>query len=307
MKTKSFCILLLVVLISAPSSLLAQESYTVKKDIVVAQGEVQKNVFSLGGDILIKGKIKESVVSIGGSITVEGEVGETVLGIGSDLQLKSSSLIKADVVCIGGTLHKEPGTAIMGDTIYFKSPQDFFSKGLFSSSRFYPYYFFFKLITSFIWLILAVVIALILPRQITYASGLIKKSFGPIIGIGLLSLIIFTALCLFSALLSFLIIGIPILLSLILLALAFKVFGNVVIFHFVGSNLSKLMGGRYPSLLLSVFLGFVLITLLTSIPVFGAVLSFILTAVAWGVAIRTKFGTTDNWFKKKSLEETKIP
>jgi len=296
---------LVMLLISAPVSVLAQESYAVKKDVYVAQDEVQKNIFSLGGNILIKGTIKESVVSFGGSITVEGEVGETVLGIGSDIQLKSSSLIKADVVCIGGILLKEPGTTIVGDTIYFKSPQDFFSKGLFSSSRFYPYYFFFKLITSFIWLILAIVLALILPRQITYASDQVKESFGAIIGIGALSLVIFVALCLFSALLSLLIIGIPILLSLILLALVFKVFGNVVIFHFVGNSLSKLLGSRTPSLILSIFLGFVLITLLTSIPVLGAVLSFLLTAAAWGVAIRTKFGTTENWFKRRSMEKTK--
>lgn len=147
--------------------------------------------------------------------------------------------------------------------------------------------------------------ALDLPRQITYASDQIKKSFGPVIGIGLLSLIIFIALCLFSALLSLLIIGIPILLSLILLAVVFKVFGNVVLFHFAGNSLSKSLGSKHPSLILSIFWGFILITLLTCIPVFGPVLSFFLTATAWGVAIRTKFGTTENWFQRKNSEKIK--
>ncbi|MGM0465824.1 MAG: hypothetical protein ACQERH_05260 [Acidobacteriota bacterium] len=300
MKLKPIYFFLIIFLISAPVSLLAQEKFNIKDNIYIAEDEVQDNVFSFGGDIIIKGKIKESVVSFGGSITVEGEVGETVLGIGSDIQLKSSSLIGADVVCIGGSLNKEPGGTIKGDTIYFKSPQDVFSKGIFSSSRFYPFFFIFKMITSFIWLILAIVLALVLPRQIDYASDQIKESFGPILGTGLLGLVIFIALCLFSALLSFLIIGIPILLSFILLAVVFKVFGNVVLFHFAGNSLSKSLGNKHPSLILSVFLGFILITLLTSIPVFGAVLSFILTAIAWGVSIRTKFGTTENWFKKKS-------
>jgi hypothetical protein len=306
MKLKSLYIFWLIFLILTPVSMLAQEKFTIKSDIYVAEDEVQDNVFSFGGDIIIKGKIKESVVSLGGSITIEGEVGETVLGIGTNIQLKSRALIGADVVCIGGTLNKEPGTTIKGDAIYFKSPQDVFSKGIFSSSRFYPFFFFLKLITSFIWLILAIVLALALPRQISYASDQIKESLGPIIGTGLLSLVIFIALCLFSALLSFLIIGIPILLSLILLAVVFKVFGNVVLFHFTGNSLSKLLRNKHPSLLLSIFLGFILITLLTSLPIFGAVLSFILTAIAWGVAIRTKFGTTENWFKKKSLETKKI-
>jgi len=305
MKLKSLYIPLLILLISGPVSISAQEKYTLKNNIYVAEGEVQENVFSLGGDIIIKGKIKEDVVSFGGSITVEGEVGETVLGIGSDIQLKSSSLIGSDVVCIGGTLHKESGAAIMGDTLYFKSPQDIFSKGLFSSTRLYPFFFFFKLITSFIWLILSIILALALPRQITYASDQIKKSFGPVIGIGLLSLIIFIALCLFSALLSLLIIGIPILFSLFLLAVVFKVFGNVVLFHLAGNSLSKSLGSKHPSLILSIFLGFILITLLTCIPVFGAILSFLLTATAWGVAVMTKFGTTENWFQRKNSEKIK--
>jgi hypothetical protein len=300
MNLKPIYLFLIIFLISAPVSLFAQERVTIKNNIYVAEDEVQDNVFSFGGDIIIKGKIKESAVSFGGSITVEGEVGETVLGIGSDIQLKSSSLIGADVVCIGGSLNKEPGVTIKGDTIYFKSPQDVFLKGIFSSSRFYPFFFIFKLITSFIWLILAIVLALTLPRQIHYASDQIKESFGPILGTGLLSLVIFIALCLFSAFLSFLIIGIPILLSLILLAVVFKVFGNVVLFHFAGNSLSKSLGNKHASLMLSIFLGFILITLLTTIPVFGAALSFILTAMAWGVSIRTKFGTTENWFKKKS-------
>lgn len=305
MKLKSLYIFLILFMISVPVSVTAQERFTIKNNIYVAEDEIQDNVFSFGGDIIIKGKIRESIVSFGGSITVEGEVGETVLGIGSDIQLKSSSLIGADLVCIGGTINKESGTTIMGDTIYFKTPQDVFSKGIFSSSRFYPFFFFFKLITSFIWLILAIVLAFALPRQISFASDQIKESFGPVIGIGILSLIIFIALCLFSALLSLLIIGIPILLSLILLAVVLKVFGNVVLFHFVGHSFSKLLGSKHPSLLLSVFLGFILITLLTTIPILGMIVSFILTAVAWGVAIRTKFGTTENWFKRKPLETRK--
>ncbi len=306
MKPKSLYIFVVIFLISASLPVFSQDRFTVRNDIYVAENETQDNVFSFGGNIAIKGKIRESVVSFGGSITIEGEVGETVLGIGSDIYLKSSSLIGSDIVSIGGTIKKEPGATIMGDTIYFKSPQDVFAKGIFKSSRFYPFLFVFKLVMSFIWLIFALLLALILPRQISYASDQIKESFGPIIGIGLLSLIIFIALCLLSALFSLLIIGIPILLSLILLAVVFKVFGNAILFHFFGNSLSRLLGSKHPSLLLSIFLGFILLTLLTSIPVFGFIISFLLTVMAWGVLIRTKFGTTENWFKRKPLERTKF-
>ena len=304
MKSKSLYTVLFILLISAPFSIYAQDKVTIKSDIYVAEDEIRANVFSFGGNIIIKGKVKESVFSIGGSITVEGEVGEQILGIGSDIYLKSSSTIMGDIVSIGGSFTRDPGTIIKGDTLYFKSPGDLFTKDTLISSRIFPLYLIFKLVTSFIWLIFAIVLALILPRQISFASDQINESFWPIIGTGLLSLILFIALCLFSALLSLFIIGIPILLSLILLAVIIKILGNVIIFHFCGKSISKLLGSRHPSILMSIFLGFILITLLTSIPILGVLISFFLTIMAWGVVIRTKFGTTENWFKRKLPEET---
>ncbi len=304
MKSKSLYTVLFILLISAPLSIYAQDKVTIKSDIYVAEDEIRANVFSFGGNIIIKGKVKESVFSIGGSITVEGEVGEQILGIGSDIYLKSSSTIMGDIVSIGGSFTRDPGTIIKGDTLYFKSPGDLFTKDTLISSRIFPLYLIFKLVTSFIWLIFAIVLALILPRQISFASDQINESFWPIIGTGLLSLILFIALCLFSALLSLFIIGIPILLSLILLAVIIKILGNVIIFHFCGKSISKLLGSRHPSILMSIFLGFILITLLTSIPILGVLISFFFTMMAWGVVIRTKFGTTENWFKRKLPEET---
>jgi len=304
MKSKSLYLALFIFLISAPFSIHAQDKVTIKNDIYVAENEIQANVFSFGGNIFIKGKVKESVVSFGGSITVEGEVGEQILGIGSDIYLKSNSTVMGDIVSIGGSFSKDPGCTINGDTLYFKSPGDLLTKKTLSSSRLFASYLLFKLITSFIWLIFAIVLALMLPRQISYASDLINESFGPIVGTGLLGLILFIALCLFSALLSLLIIGIPILFSLILLAVIIKILGNVIIFHFAGRSVSKLLGNKHPSLMLSIFIGFILITLLTSIPILGMIISFFLTILAWGVVIRTRFGTTENWFKRKLSEET---
>jgi len=115
-------------LISAPLSIHAQDKVTIKSDIYVAEDEIRANIFSFGGNIIIKGKVKESVASFGGSITVEGEVGKEILGIGSDIYLKSGSTVMGDIVSIGGSLTRDPGTTINGDTLYFKSPGDLFTK-----------------------------------------------------------------------------------------------------------------------------------------------------------------------------------
>lgn len=292
-------ILLFICLGSVP---LQGQGVVVQKDIFVAEDEVQDNVIAFGGDILIKGKVKESVVAFGGTITVEGEVGEVVLGLGSQITLRSSAIIKGDVVVIGGILEKEPGTTVNGDTIYFKIEtfEDLFPilKKV-SFAPLIPLLIIIKLITLFIWFILALALATIFPRQISFAASQIRKSFWPVVGIGLLGIIIFTGLVIFSALLSLILIGIPILIALIFVGIIIKIFGQVVLFYFFGESLSRAFGRKQPSPLLAVILGLILVGFIGFIPIIGFLFSFVLSIIGWGVVIRTKFGTTENWFKRR--------
>lgn len=280
---------------------LYSQGVAVQKDIHVAEDEVQENVIAVGGDVLIKGKVTESVVAFGGTITVEGEVGEVVLGFGSHITLKSTAIIKGDVVALGGTLEKEPGTTIRGDTVYFKMDNLRDALGFLSGfgiAPLIPFLIIIKLITLFIWLILALVMAAIFPRQLSLASTQIRKSFWPVSGIGLLAIILFTGLIIFSVLLSFILIGIPILLALIFIAIIIKIFGRVTLFYFFGESLSRGFGAKHPSPLLSVVLGLILVGLIGFIPILGSLFSFVLSIIGWGAAIRTKFGTTENWFRR---------
>lgn len=277
------------------------QSFVVQKDIYVAEDEVQENVIAFGGNILIKGKVKENVVAFGGSITVEGEVGEVVLGFASQITLKSTAVIKGDVVALGGALDKEPGTTVKGDTVYFKmeSFKDAlgFLSGL-SFASFIPLLIITKLITVFIWLILALALAAIFPRQLSFASSQIRRSFWPIFGTGFLAIIIFTGLVIFSVLLSLVLIGIPILLALILVGIIIKIFARVTMFYFFGESLSRAFGSKQPSILLALILGLILVEFIGFIPILGLLFSFILSIIGWGAVIRTKFGTTENWFRR---------
>ena len=274
-----------------------------KKDIVVAEGEVQDNVIALGGNVLIEGKVEEDVVAFGGSITVKGIVKGSVVGIGSDINLESTAIIDGDVYSIGGALNKKPGCVIEGDTVYFKTSEDISKflketfRGVFTIS-FIPFVLITKLLLFFIWFIIALVIAALLPRQISFASSQIRKSFWPVFGIGLLSITIYVGVVIFSALLCFLLIGIPILLFFVILGIAIQIFGRVILFYFLGESLIKAFGKSKISPLAAVIFGLVLVTLVRFIPIIGFVFSFCLSIIGWGVVIKTKFGTTENWFKR---------
>ena len=300
MKDKKFLSFILLFIFLGYFPLYGQ-GVAVQKDIYVAEDEVQENVVAFGGNILIKGKITESAVAFGGTVTVEGEVGELVLGFGSRITLKSTALVKGDVVALGGALDKEPGAVVKGDTVYF--PLDSFKDlgkllGGFGIGPLIPLIIIIKLISLFIWLILALIIAAVFPRQLSLASSQIRKSFWPVFGIGLLTIVIFTGLLIFSVFLSFILVGIPILLALIFIAIIIKIFGRVTLFYFFGESISRGFGSKRASPLLSVVIGLILVGIIGFIPILGSLFSFVLSIIGWGVTIRTKFGTTENWFRK---------
>lgn len=300
MKNKIALTFILLFLISGLLPLQAQQYFTLTEDIVVARDKVQDNVISFGGKVLIEGEVKESVVTFGGEVIISGEVGEVVLGFGSNITLKSSAVVRGDVVSLGGIFNKEPGCIVEGDTVYFKTPEEitkYFFKGL--RGPFIPLLIIIKLISVFIWFILGLLMVAFFPRQISFASSQIRKSFWPVFGTGLLSIIIYIGLVIFSALLSLVLIGIPILLSLIIIALIIKIFGRVVIFYFFGESLASAFGKGKTSPFLAVILGLILVSFISFIPVLGALFTLCLSIIGWGVVIRTKFGTTENWFARK--------
>jgi len=309
-KRFGYVLIILFIFLCQSFSLLGQ-GLVMKKNIIVEENQSQDNLLTFGGDILIKGKVRENVVAFGGTIIVEGEVGELILGLGTDITLRSSAKIQGDVISLGGTLEKEAGVYIRGDTIFFnfetgEDIKKFFREGLggiFGISLI-PFFLIIKLITLFIWFLLALILIAIFPQQISLASSEIRKSFWPIFGIGFIALIVYAGMIIFSALLSIILIGIPILLALIFLGIAVKVFGQVVIFHFFGESLYRAFSNKQPNPLPAVLLGFLLVGLIGFIPIIGSLFSFVISVMGWGVVIKTRFGSKSMVPKKQSPVET---
>jgi hypothetical protein len=295
--------LLVLTPLAAPPRALAAVGF--QRDIHVAPGETQDKIFSLGGNVLIEGKVRDDVLVIGGSITISGEAGQSVVGIGSHIIIKSTAVIGEDLAALGGTLEKEPGCTIGGDTIYFQTAEigdklfkDGVLSGVFSLSLI-PVIVIFKLVIIFLWLIAAFLGAALFPKPLAFAAGEVRKSFWPAFGIGLLAIIVFSGLVLISALLSFILVGIPVLLGLVAAGFIIKVFGRIVVFYFLGDSLLRALGSRKISALGAVLAGLALFSFIGFIPVVGFLFSLVMNAVGWGIALRTKFGTREDWFQKK--------
>jgi hypothetical protein len=297
-----FALLVLAPLAAPPRALAA---VVFQKDIHVAPGETQDKIFSLGGNVLIEGKVRDDVMVIGGTITISGEAGRSVVGIGSRIIVKSTAVIGKDLAALGGTLEKEPGCTVGGDTLYFQTAEirdKIFKDGLLSgvfSLSLIPIIVIFKLAIIFLWLMAAFLGAALFPKPLAFAAGEVRKSFWPAFGIGFLAIIVFSGLVLFSVLLSFILIGIPVLLGLVAAGFIIKVFGRIVVFYFLGDSLLRALGSRKISALGAVLAGLALFSFVGFIPVVGFLFGLVMNAVGWGIALRTKFGTRENWFQKK--------
>jgi hypothetical protein len=309
MMRKNLALALFGLFILAPLAVPPQASADIgiRKDIHVAPGETQDKIFSLGGHVLIEGKVRDDIMVIGGSITISGEAGQSVVGIGSRIIVKSTAVIGKDLAALGGTLEKEPGCTVGGDTLYFQTAEigdKIFKDGLLSgvfSVSLIPIIVAIKLVIIFLWLIAAFLGAALFPKPLAFASGEVRKSFWPAFGIGLLAIIAFSGLLLFAALLSIVLIGIPILLALVAAGFIIKVFGRLVVFYFLGDSLLRALGSRKISALGAVLAGLFLFSFIGFIPVLGFLFGLVMNAVGWGIALRTKFGTRENWFQKKPV------
>lgn len=296
----------LIVLAPLAAPPAARAEVSSRKEIHVAPGDTQEEIVSFGGHVLIEGKVRNDVVVIGGSITISGEVGQSVVGIGSHILVKSTASVAKDLAALGGTLEKEPGCTIGGDTVYFQTRElsDRLFKdghlfdGIFSLSII-PIIVVAKLVMIVLWLIVALIGAALLPKPIAFAAGEIRKHFWLDLGIGGLAIVVFTMFAFFAAMLSFILVGIPIAMALVVAGFIIKVFGRLAVFYFLGESALRAFRSTNITAMGAVLMGLLIFSLAGFVPVLGFLFTLVLNAVGWGVALRTKFGSRENWFVKK--------
>lgn len=274
---------------------------TFKEEIIIGPQETQKTILAFNSRVGVEGRVEENVVVFGGEVTISGEVGKSVMAFCSQVNIKSSAIIREDLVILGGTLEKEPGCTIGHDTVLIptsgKFALDIFRKGIFFQLG--TLFLALKLISLFFGILLTVFVAGTFPRQVYFAAGKFRSDFWPILGTGFLSMIIYAGLILLSSLLIFLIIVLPLLFILIFAGLVLKIFGGTVFSYFFGETFLRALGvKKMPHLIWTAVIGLVLATFLGLVPVLGFIFSLVVSLVSWGVAIRTRFGTLDNWLAR---------
>jgi hypothetical protein len=77
------------------------------------------------------------------------------------------------------------------------------------------------------------------------------------------------------------------------------VFGRLAVLYTIGEASLRALGSKRAGAMGTVLFGLLVFSLAGFVPILGFLFGFVMNAVGWGVAIRTKFGSMENWFQKK--------
>jgi hypothetical protein len=298
----SSVVVIVFAVLSIPGGVLFPASdFKMEKDITVPSGETYPHsVVSFRGKLDIKGTIAESVILVGGRLVLEGVVEEDVICFGSDVVIGKDAHIKRDLFVIGGTLEKDSDAVVDGEYFVFKFDLKKLENSLIPILADTRTFSLFKAIRIIIWFIIALIVFAVVPRKINSAEEMFDTNRLKIGSIGFLSLFSFIFLAFIAIILSFVIIGIPLLIILVLLYFVTYVFGRTVMFYFIGIKLAHLVKMKNIAPAFFILVGVIFYALLKFLPLVGPILLIILNIFELGIGVsfflrkKLKFETGGN-------------
>ncbi|HLP47177.1 MAG TPA: hypothetical protein VK469_14595 [Candidatus Kapabacteria bacterium] len=292
---KKLILLLIIEILIVTGWLFPVSDFKLEKDVTLPSNETSSHsIVSLKGKLDIKGSVKESVLLVGGNLMLDGVVAEDVICISSRVTIGKNAVIKRDLFVIGGSLEKDPGAKVEGEFFYFKFDLKRIENTIIpilSDTRTFTL---FKTVNIIIWFIIALIVFAVVPQKINFAEEIFDNHRLKIGVIGLLALFSFIFLLFISIILSFIIIGIPLFIALILLCFITYIFGRTVVFYFIGIKLTQLVKLKAIPPASFILAGAILYALLKFLPILGPILLVILNIFEFGIGV--------GYFFRKKLE-----
>jgi hypothetical protein len=231
---KRYILLLLLGLWLMPGTIMARAQ---NDALVIAVGQhVAGNVATIAQDIRVDGMVDGDVTSWNGAITITGSVGGDVVSYGGDVTVGATGRVGGHILASAGALHQAPGAIVAGQKINGGAGEALASllDLLNPASRAGPDY---VLGRSLFGVALAVLLAAFCllymafwPGRVALAGDMLRRLPGRALTLGLLTtLALALALLPLAGLLVASVVGVPLLLALLALALALYVYGLVVL------------------------------------------------------------------------------
>ncbi len=292
----------LTLLFGISSTALAQsqgcDSVVVGDSCVLRSGQtIQGDMTIFGGNVNLESgsSVNGDVILIGGSLDVFGSIHGDLVATGGFVHLNNGSEVNGDITRIGGNLLMEDGAVVQGDMITSNNPGFSMPKNLFNRTRVSEIFrpvgsFFLTIFQALAFAVIAIIVALVIPKNTVRLAQTSAARFGLSLGIGFLGALV----VLFGSLiLTVTLIGIPLALLVLLAFFIALPFGWIGLGLEMGNRVAKLFKTTL-STPIATGIGTLLLTLAASaigwVPCIGFLAVLLVLMVAFGSVVLTRFG-----------------
>jgi hypothetical protein len=270
----------------------------VTDDAHVGVGEVHDHdIVAIFGDVNIEGTVTGQVVVIMGKLEISGTVEGDVVAIMSPVRLAGTAILDGQFVNIGGHLNRDEDARIEGEVVNlgFLDAIPFCKGGL---AGFWKFMYLLKLISLGMLFLAILLITALVPQRLSVIAAAFPSRWGMAILAGILGYCVTIVL---GFILICTIIGIPLAIGLFFAAKVVKWIGLAAMFFLVGHTLGRNLFKRDLSHIAAVLGGFAVYALISLVPIFGGMFSFVMGVLALGISILTRFGSEEGWGKSRPL------
>lgn len=267
------------------------------------KGSIARNqMVAIGKDVIVAGEALGDVAALEGSAEVTGRVDGDVVVLGGDARLGSQAQVGGDVFVLGGTVQADPGARVAGRMVSYPTASSAMvtlvegpSLGLGFNS---PLVMGAKLALLASWAALLLVLFAASGRQLLETAAGIRREPFRSFATGLTGVLALVLTALFFSAFTGGLVGVPLLVLVVLLAMILKLWGMVAVFYALGDWLARRVLRR-PRLrpLNAATLGLLVLGLVKFLPWVGVWVWTAATLIGMGAALSTKFGRQEPWFE----------
>lgn len=288
-------------LLSLAVPAIAQNSQRPEAALRIEEGSVAHQMVAVGRDLVIAGEALSDVAALDGSVDISGRVTGDVVVLRGDVRLAPTARVSGDVFVVGGTIRAARGAQTGGRMVSYPNASSAWltllegpSIGLGFASRLVLGA---KLALLAAWAALVLLFFAASGRQVMEtADGVRREPFRSFF-VGLTGIVCLLLTGLFFSAFARGVIGVPLLVLVVLLAMVLKLWGMVAVFYALGDWLCRNLLKRRFRPLNAATVGLLVLGAVKFLPWFGVLAWTAATLIGVGAALSTKFGRREPWFE----------
>lgn len=267
----------------------------------IEQGGVAHQLVAVGRDVIIEGEALSDVAALDGSVDVSGQVTGDIVVLRGDARLAPTARVTGDVFVVGGTIRAARGAHIGGRMVSYPKASNAWltllegpSIGLGFASRLVLGA---KLALLASWAALLLLFFAASGRQVLETAGGVQREPFRSFFVGLTGIVCLVLTGLFFSAFARGLIGVPLLVLVVLLAMVLKLWGMVAVFYALGDWVCRRLLKRRFQPLNAATVGLLVLGAVKFLPWFGVLVWTAATLIGIGAALSTKFGRREPWFE----------